>query len=169
MARSESLCLFAVAIDAFVEFLEVLVVGLHKIYTITPMLICLSGVSFAQAPAQDLNKSVSLGDQSVNIALEPRDAGCVKKKQIQLNKMFCMAVNMTMAKGTTDKDLVLKAFDAVMPGHGHGMVTRSKIKASKAGEYLIEGLKLHMPGEWNFKLDLVLGKASAQVAIPLKL
>lgn len=143
--------------------------GLFKKYTGLLFLFLYSLAAFGAASAQELNTTVNLGDLPLTIQLEPRDAGCKEKKQIKLNKMFCMAVMVTSTKPSPIKDLTLKVFDATMPGHGHGMVTRSKIRATKSGEYLIEGLKLHMPGEWNFKMELVRGKASVQVAIPLKL
>lgn len=142
---------------------------LFKKYTGLLFIFLYSLEIFAASSAQEMNTTATLGDLPLTIQLEPRDAGCKEKKQIKLNKMFCMLVMVSSTKPSPIKDLTLKAFDATMPGHGHGMVTRSKIRAVKAGEYLIEGLKLHMPGEWNFKLELVHGKASAQVAIPLKL
>jgi hypothetical protein len=124
---------------------------------------------FAKDSGQDLIRTVRLGQGDVVIRLEPRDVGCSKKVQIQLNKLFCAVVTLTPSKADSIKDLKLKSFDAVMPAHRHGMVTRARIQESKSGEYLIEGLKFHMPGDWSFKVNLVLGKESAEVAIPLKL
>jgi hypothetical protein len=67
------------------------------------------------------------------------------------------------------KGLLVSKFDAVMPGHHHGMVTRPKITNQKPGSYLIEGVKLHMSGDWSLELKLEHGQVSTQVAIPLKL
>ncbi|MGH1440676.1 MAG: hypothetical protein ACRBBR_11220 [Cellvibrionaceae bacterium] len=48
---------------------------------------------------------------------------------------------------TQIEDLI---FDASMPAHGHGMNYKANITKLKNGVHLIEGLLLHMPGEWQF-------------------
>lgn len=126
-------------------------------------------LSFSPTSAQELNTSVVINGERIEVRLEPRDVDCLKLKQIQMGTMFCAAVILKSPNEALLKEIKLKSFDAVMPDHRHGMVTRPKIKDSKTGEYLIEGLKLHMPGEWKFSLELLHGKTSAQVAIPLKL
>jgi len=121
------------------------------------------------AVAQDVSTTTKLGDQNITITLESLDPACKSAGPIQVNKTFCFRV---LAKGANDawlKDFQLLKFDALMPGHHHGMITRPKLRAIKSGEYLIEGVKLHMPGEWTINLNLQHGKAQAQVAIPLKL
>jgi hypothetical protein len=142
---------------------------LFKKYTALGVFFFMGGSLLAQSSVQEMNTDVSIGDLSVTVRLEARDIACSKKKQIEINKMFCMAAMITSAKGAAIKDLKLTSFDATMPEHRHGMVTRAKIKALNSGEYLIEGLKLHMPGEWKISFELVHGNKSAQVAIPLKL
>ena len=119
--------------------------------------------------AEELTTTGALDSETFTVHLEPRDADCLKNKQIEIGKIFCAALTIKGSNQAMLKDLSLQSFDAVMPEHRHGMVTRPKIRDSKTGEYLIEGLKLHMPGEWRFAIKLVRGKSTAQVAIPLKL
>ena len=128
-----------------------------------------SAVGIGNAFAQEMNTSAVLDGQTVAIHLEPRDIGCEKPLKIAINKSFCFSATLSSTNAAWNKDLTLAKFDAQMPAHRHGMVTRPKIKASKTGEYLIEGVKLHMVGDWKITLDLLHGKSSAQVAIPLKL
>lgn len=119
--------------------------------------------------AEEMSSSLEVGGAKYTLTLEPRDASCHKNQQIQLGKIFCMTAVLKPVNDTPVSGLELKSFEAVMPEHRHGMVTRARVKDAKAGEYLIEGLKLHMPGEWRFDLKFVRGKEAAQVAIPLKL
>lgn len=44
--------------------------------------------------------------------------------------------------------------DATMPKHRHGMNFSPKITEQASGKFLIEGMLLHMPGEWQYKFDL---------------
>ncbi|NDE14401.1 hypothetical protein EBZ80_05660 [bacterium] len=49
----------------------------------------------------------------------------------------------------------LTGFDARMPEHNHGMVTKPVIKKISASEYAVDGVKLHMSGKWvlEFKVS----------------
>ena len=132
------------------------------------LVVTLANVS-APSHAQELSKDASLNGQKLTITMESLDAGCKVEAKIAVNKTFCFRA---LVKGASDawlKDLTAPKFDAVMPGHHHGMITRPKVNAIKPGEYLIEGVKLHMAGDWTINLNLRHGKDSAQVAIPLKL
>jgi hypothetical protein len=44
--------------------------------------------------------------------------------------------------------------DAIMPDHGHGMNYRPEIIRVDPGRYEVHGLLLHMPGKWQFDVDL---------------
>ena len=123
----------------------------------------------AAAAAQDLGKAVQLADQKLNLSLEPRDPSCRKSGPISVNKVFCLSVTVQGANDAWLKGLRVSKFDAFMPGHHHGMVTRPKVTIQKPGNYLIEGVKLHMSGDWSLELKLEHGQVSTQVAIPLKL
>ncbi len=126
-------------------------------------------VSRGNPPAQDLSKAVLLADQKLNLTLAPRDPACRKSGPIAVNKLFCLSITVQGANEAWLKGLRVSKFDAVMPGHHHGMVTRPQITNQKPGNYLIEGVKLHMSGDWSLELKLEHGQSTTQVAIPLKL
>lgn len=45
--------------------------------------------------------------------------------------------------------------DGGMPAHGHGLPTAPKVaNVEGAGNYLIEGLRFNMPGEWELRLTI---------------
>lgn len=119
--------------------------------------------------AQEMSKAVELSGQKLTVDLEVRDPSCRKVIGIAVNKLFCLRVTVRGSNEAWLKGLRVSKFDAIMPGHHHGMITRPKIVAKNSGEYLIEGVKLHMSGDWSIELKLEHSDASSQVAIPLKL
>jgi hypothetical protein len=119
--------------------------------------------------AQDLSRPMLLGDQKLNVSLEPLDPLCRKSAPIAINKLLCFRLTIEGANEAWLKGLKVSKFDALMPGHHHGMVTRPKITNQKPGKYLIQGVKLHMAGDWSLESKLEHGQTSTQVAIPLKL
>ena len=42
---------------------------------------------------------------------------------------------------------------ADMPAHGHGMNYQARIIPGADGNYRIQGLLFHMPGEWRLRID----------------
>ncbi len=60
------------------------------------------------------------------------------------------------------------SFDGGMPSHGHGFVTRPRVTRNLGGgEFLVEGVKFHMPGEWVVSVTVQAGASSEQVTWPL--
>jgi hypothetical protein len=119
--------------------------------------------------AQELNSSTLMNGQRIDIAFEAFDFECIKKMQIELGKMFCGRIQFKTTDSLILKDLQMTRFNMTMPEHRHGLVTKPQWEAKKSGEYLIRGLKLHMPGDWQMDIEINAGKSTAQVAIPLKL
>jgi hypothetical protein len=59
-------------------------------------------------------------------------------------------------------------FDGGMPSHGHGFVTRPRVTRNLGnGEFLVEGVKFHMPGEWVFRVTVTGRELSDYVKLPL--
>lgn len=57
-----------------------------------------------------------------------------------------------------------------MPAHDHGLPTSPRVApAQNAGDYLVEGLRFHMPGYWELTLNIKTGTVSDTVLIPLEL
>ena len=74
------------------------------------------------------------------------------------NKVFSLNILFRSAR----KKIKIKSlsFDARMPVHRHGMVTLPKATMLSEDSFLIEGVKLHMMGTWEFtiKVDTNLGQ-----------
>jgi hypothetical protein len=132
-------------------------------------------ISFANGAwcAQDLTKRVDLDGVSFDVSLMTRDPQCQKPVPLAAGQTLCMLVSIKWVGKAPEaawlRDFALKRWDATMPDHHHGMVTRPKIKAASATESMVAGVKFHMAGEWLVRLDFVHGKSSTQVAIPVKL
>ena len=57
-----------------------------------------------------------------------------------------------------------------MPAHSHGLPTRPQVTpGSQAGEYLIEGLRFHMAGQWVINVVIKAAGVRDSVTIPLQL
>ncbi len=47
------------------------------------------------------------------------------------------------------------SFDGGMPAHGHGFTTAPRVTRSLGdGEFLVEGVRFHMGGEWQIRVEL---------------
>jgi len=74
-----------------------------------------------------------------------------------LNAIHSWRISIKDSKGSavTDADTVI---DITMPEHLHGMTTIPVIsRLEQPGEYLVEGIKFHMPGWWRLNLDISSG------------
>lgn len=59
-------------------------------------------------------------------------------------------------------------FDGGMPAHGHGFVTQPRVTRNLGGgEFLVEGVKFHMPGDWVIQVSVTSRDSSDQVTLPL--
>jgi len=56
------------------------------------------------------------------------------------------------AKSAARADAV--RFDAWMPAHRHGMNARPSVQALGGGRWRAEGFLFHMPGRWQFTVDI---------------
>ncbi len=59
--------------------------------------------------------------------------------------------------------------DAHMPMHKHGMNYRPKITPLREGEFQAEGFLFHMPGHWQFILNIENGAKSEQITLDQKI
>lgn len=119
--------------------------------------------------ANKLSKNWSQGDRKMLITLHIKDRDGKELENIPLNKMIELEAEVTALDGMSINDLKLVKFDAQMPAHRHGMVTKAKITDQGSNKYLIKGVKLHMPGVWQLMFDLKASSDAIQVAIPLNL
>ncbi len=71
----------------------------------------------------------------------------------KVGELFKAETTVVDAKtGAPVKGLDLK-LDATMPHHKHGMMTRPVHKELGEGKYLTEGMKMHMSGRWELRVD----------------
>ncbi len=77
---------------------------------------------------------------------------------IPLNEQFDLLVDVQGADGAAAGTVSLDA-DAAMPQHGHGMNTLPYVEPDEAtpGRFVVDGMQLHMPGDWKLYLDLTVG------------
>lgn len=123
----------------------------------------------APGAASNLSKSWSLHDRKMRIQVHPVDRFGKDLDSIPLNQVIQLRVDIIAVDHLPINDLALFKFDAQMPAHRHGMVTKAKISSTGSQRYLIEGVKLHMPGMWQLVFDLKAASDVIQVAIPLNL
>ena len=88
-----------------------------------------------------------------------------------MNQLFSLEVRIFDA---VDRQLVGKnvqlLVDAAMPAHRHGMTTKPKIIATSPGNFRIQGMNLHMSGDWELYFDITRDGVTerAQVTIALE-
>lgn len=90
------------------------------------------------------------------------------RPKVVVNQVMTLAVDIagpTVAKPTVSG----LEFDARMPTHNHGMLTKARILPEAEGKYKVEGVKFHMPGSWEMRLTVTLAGQQKLVVIPLKL
>lgn len=57
-------------------------------------------------------------------------------------------------------------FDASMPSHGHGLVTTPQVTRNLGdGEFLVEGVKFHMAGDWEIRVTVIDAQSQDQALI----
>ena len=56
-----------------------------------------------------------------------------------------------------------------MPAHGHGMNAEPKAVELGSGQYRVDGMLLHMTGEWIMGVDVVIGGEAESASFPLTL
>ena len=90
--------------------------------------------------------TLTAGDFTFTLASDPT--------MMPLNSLFSLTVTVSDADGSAVEGTL--TFDARMPDHDHGMNVQPTVSSSAAGEYLIEGVNLHMPGTWklDFSIDV---------------
>lgn len=119
--------------------------------------------------AINLSKTWEWHARKMNITVQPIDLEGKYLSAIPLNQVVKLRVDIEALDRQPINDLQLVKFDALMPAHRHGMVTKAHISEVGSHQYLIEGVKLHMPGVWSLFFDMKTKSEAAQVAILLNL
>lgn len=70
------------------------------------------------------------------------------------NRMHSWTLHVENAAGQIVEDASIRAIGG-MPDHDHGLPTAPRVTAYLGdGDYLLEGMKFHMPGGWRLELTL---------------
>lgn len=85
---------------------------------------------------------------------------------LPLNKLSSLTVIIEPSSQHKLSDFNLLSFNARMPEHNHGMLVKPRVTKLKPGRYLVTGVKLHMPGAWEFALKIEQGRQKKDVTIP---
>lgn len=86
---------------------------------------------------------------------------------LPLHRMHDWIVDIELADDTSEIPTAIY-FDGGMPSHGHGFVTQPRVTRNLGhGEFLVEGVKFHMPGEWVLQITVTSRDSSDQVTLPL--
>lgn len=86
---------------------------------------------------------------------------------LQSRQMTSLRVSFVDAAGKALADIQDVQFDATMPAHNHGMNVTPKIATEQPGIFRIDGIKLHMPGEWKLTFKMKHGGRDELVEVPL--
>jgi len=87
-----------------------------------------------------------------------------------LNKMHSILIVVASQKVEKNvaSDLQV-SFDARMPAHNHGMVVKPKVIKEGANRFRVEGVKLHMPGDWEFQVEVKADGKKDLLRLPYRL
>ncbi|MEH6475755.1 MAG: hypothetical protein V7727_08695 [Sneathiella sp.] len=87
--------------------------------------------------------------------------------QVMVGKPFSVRVSVCSKKGQSFLGDI--KINAMMPMHKHGMNYKPSIEKISDGKFEMKGFVFHMPGKWQYKIDLKQGDSSDKVLIDYKL
>jgi len=92
-----------------------------------------------------------------------------KLDPVGINQIHSWILHVETPDGQPVEDAVI-AVDGDMPQHGHGLPTRPQVTQYLGnGDYLVEGLKFHMPGWWIVEFDITANGQTDHVTFNLML
>ncbi len=95
------------------------------------------------------------------VAIAPQEPG------FQRNRLHGWVVTLTTPDGAPVAGAALKV-DGGMPRHDHGLPTAPEVtRYLGEGRYLVEGLRFHMPGWWELRLEIAAGNTRDSVTFNL--
>ncbi len=88
---------------------------------------------------------------------------------IEINKMHNWVLHVETPAGSPvlDADITVSGG---MPAHNHGLPTQPRVTDNMGhGDYLVEGMRFHMAGDWVVTLAISAAAGQDTCTIPLKL
>lgn len=83
---------------------------------------------------------------------------------IGVGAFFAVVVEVCAKPGAPPAEAV--SVDAHMPAHRHGMNYAAKVERVSETRFRATGLLFHMPGAWEFVIEIRAGGASERAALP---
>ncbi len=113
--------------------------------------------------------SGKIPETNLSVAIATDGAG-----PVPVNKMLTVRLKFSADPATNPAKVAAPAitdvaFDARMPEHNHGMLTKPRVRVVDDKNYHVDGVKLHMPGNWELRVTLRVNGQPRSVVIPLKL
>lgn len=100
-------------------------------------------------------------DARYRIAVRPRDAATPR------GELHEWIVRVERTDGEPAR-LHHVQFDGGMPAHGHGFVTTPRVTRDLGGgEFLVEGVKFHMAGDWELRVTWIGPEGTDGVMLPI--
>lgn len=130
--------------------------------------VCLPGAGGVRA-----EPAVIGGDQLEGLSLPTAQA----LYRVTLHPPLEIGINRYQTWGIFIEDATGKALDqavvdlrADMPAHGHGLLAQPRIVPGRApGRYRVEGLRFHMPGYWEIRIQVNQGGKADALLLPVLL
>lgn len=130
------------------------------------LLLALLGFAGSAASAKEIGRFAA-PDQSFELYVDSFPAA-TDDPGLVLNKMTSLDVRVVPREPATAVAVSALAIDARMPQHDHGMVVLPKITALVPNEYQVDGVKLHMAGEWELLFEVKVGGETVKITAPVK-
>ena len=122
------------------------------------------------AAADTRSSGSATGSYDDALRSRPSEAGLYRvslrseEGEIPLGRIHAWVVHLETRDGETFVPRRL-AFSGGMPQHGHGFETEPRAtRELGGGDFLVEGVKFHMAGDWMLRVELV-GPAGPDVAV----
>lgn len=88
---------------------------------------------------------------------------------IAINRMHAWVLHVERADGQPVEGAAITVSGG-MPAHDHGLPTAPRVtRELGGGDYLLEGLRFHMNGDWELRFEIVVDGARDVVVVPLRL
>ena len=127
---------------------------------VAAFLVLLSGGASACERGEIKNTLQGSGDfYTVSILTKP--------DKVSVGKPFSMTLSVCLKDGNQFAGKV--KINAMMPMHKHGMNYKPTVKKVSTGKFEIKGFVFHMPGQWQYMVELVDGASSEKILIDYKL
>ena len=92
-----------------------------------------------------------------------------RNEPIPINRMLSFRFSLTNRNGAAITNAEF-AVSGGMPQHDHGMPTNPRVSPTQnSGEYLLQGVKFHMPGDWVLSFSVVAGDVRETLELTLHL